>query len=167
MLFDSLQRDELIKAIKTSSKTLLSLDGLWFLAVEDKYGLDAAMQMDIEVWKRLGSIEARRTKRTFGINEGGITSIVKAIKLSPTWVAMEYEFTELTKNRAVFRVTECPPQKARVRNKRGEFLCKPVNLAYLNAFAKTIDPKAKVRCIVAPPDPHPKEFWCESEIVIE
>lgn len=167
MLFENLQRDELIKAIKMFSKSLLSVDGLWFLAVEDKYGLDDAIPMDIEVWKRFGPIDARRIKRTFGINEGGIASIIKAIKLSPTWFAMEYEFTELTKNRAVFRITECPPQKARVRNERGEFPCKPVNLAYLTEFAKTIDPKAKVRCIVAPPDPHPKEFWCEWEIVTE
>ncbi len=167
MFIDDLSKDDLIKMVKMFSKDYLTLDGLWFLGVEDKYGQDAAIEIDIRVWERLGSIEARRIKQTFDIFDGGISSIVKALQLSPVWNCYGYEFHELTKNKVVFRVTSCPPQEARVRNKRGEFPCKPVNLAYITTFAKTIDQKAKVRCMQAPPDVHPKELWCEWEITVE
>ena len=167
MSIDNLSKDDLIKMMKMFSKDYLALDGLWFLGVEDKYGLDAAIQIDLKVWERLGSIEVRRIKQTFDINEGGIASIVNALQLSPVWICYGYEFPELMENKAVFRIINCVPQEARVRNNRGEFPCKPVDLAYMTTFAKTIDPKAKVRCIQAPPDRHLNGVWCEWEILIE
>ena len=38
---ERLQKDTLIELIKMYSQNWLTVDGLWFSGVEDKYGLDA------------------------------------------------------------------------------------------------------------------------------
>ncbi|MFQ6084758.1 MAG: DUF6125 family protein [Candidatus Bathyarchaeia archaeon] len=163
---ENLEGSELKKIVGFYSKSLLTIDGLWFLAVEDRFGLKTATRMDVEVWGRFGSIEAKRIMRTFDLTEGGIESIVKALQLSPTWAAMRYEFPTVTVDSLVFRIVECPPQRARIRKGRGEFPCKPVGLSYLREFARTIDPRAKVEALTAPPDAHPEEFWCEWRLTV-
>jgi len=37
-------------------------DGLWFMKVEEKYGFDAALDIDNEVWKVLPKIQPRMLK---------------------------------------------------------------------------------------------------------
>ena len=34
-------------------------------------------------------------------------------------------------------------------------------------FTKIIDPRIKTNCICCPPDPHPKEYYCAWEFILE
>ena len=43
-LVKNLSRDDLLKLIEVYAKSWLAHDGCWFLAAEEKYGMDAAMQ---------------------------------------------------------------------------------------------------------------------------
>jgi len=49
-------------------------DGLWFMKVEDKYGFDAALEIDMEVWKVLPKIQARMLK-SMGKMENGMEAL--------------------------------------------------------------------------------------------
>ena len=40
-------------------RSFTAVDGLWFMKVEEKYGFDAALEIDNEVWKVLPKIQAR------------------------------------------------------------------------------------------------------------
>ena len=57
------------KLIEVFSRSLTTIDGLWFLAVEDKYGLEAAMELDEKVWGRYGSILSRRVVKNFTVKD--------------------------------------------------------------------------------------------------
>jgi hypothetical protein len=59
--------DELIDA----AKNWLAMDGLWFQAVENAYGMAAALALDREVWEQFAVIEARRIKERFLLPENG------------------------------------------------------------------------------------------------
>ncbi len=43
-------------------RSFSTIDGLWFMKVEEKYGFDAALKIDDEVWKVLPKIQARLVK---------------------------------------------------------------------------------------------------------
>ena len=47
-----------------------AVDGLWFMKVEEKYGFDAALDLDNEVWKVMPKIQARRIKSFLGLKNG-------------------------------------------------------------------------------------------------
>lgn len=36
-------------------------------------------------------------------------------------------------------------------------------LGEFSGFAKEIDERVEVRCVMAPPDPHPDDLWCQWE----
>ena len=51
-------------------RSYTAVDGLWFMKVEDKYGFDAALEIDEEVWKVMPKIQARKLKKLTGLGEG-------------------------------------------------------------------------------------------------
>jgi hypothetical protein len=46
---------------------LTAIDGLWFMAVEKRYGFDTALELDLEVWKDYGHVLLRRITRMLGL----------------------------------------------------------------------------------------------------
>lgn len=46
---------------------LTAIDGLWFMAVERKSGFEAALELDLEVWKQYGLVILKRLARMLKI----------------------------------------------------------------------------------------------------
>jgi hypothetical protein len=46
---------------------LTAIDGLWFMAVERKYGFDIALELDLAVWKDYGRVLLKRIARMMGM----------------------------------------------------------------------------------------------------
>ena len=76
-----LSRQDILDLLADASKNWLAHDGLWFRAVEHKYGIEAAMELDRKVWKKFTVIEAQRIMKRFGIKPGGgISALIQALK---------------------------------------------------------------------------------------
>jgi len=150
------------KLVEFCSRSAYTLDGLWFTLVEEKFGLEKALEIDIEVWRRLSEAQARRVLKYFHITEEHpVPKLMKVIQLDPLLYVFEPQVVEMTEKKAVLRMTNCPPQKARIRDGRGEFPCKPVGINMLNAYIRVIDPRIEMTHAICPPDLHPDHFWCE------
>jgi hypothetical protein len=160
-----LSKKELLNVIKMFSKNWLTLDGLWFTLVEDKYGIEAALDLDLKMWERNASIEAKRIKEEMGIKGGGIKGVLKALQFMTFHPSMPHEYLMDGSDKAYIWVTSCRPQEARIRSGRGEFPCKPMGFACYSNLAKTIDPNVKVECVFCPPDSHPSDIWCKWELI--
>jgi len=155
------------RLVELCSQSAYTLDGLWFTLVEEKFGLDTALEIDVEVWRRLCLIQAKRIAKYFPIDQGSsIRNLVKVIELDPLLVVYKLEVVKLTDALAVLRLTDCPPQKARIKDGRGEFPCKPVGIALFSSYAQVVDPRIKVSCLTCPPDAHPPQYWCEWQFEI-
>jgi hypothetical protein len=155
------------KLAKVFSRSIYTMDGLWFLAVERKYGFDAALELDVAVWERIGPIQARRMLNNFAVKEDNpIHTLVRALQVDSVLLVFAPEVAVLADNKAIIRCTDCPPQKARVRDGKGEFPCKQVGIAFFKSYAETIDPRIKLTCLLCPPDAHPSEYWCEWQFEI-
>ena len=59
------------------------VDAFWFLSVEDKFGLDAAVELNEKVWEEMAGRSAREIKERFKIEEKGLEGFIKALKYFP------------------------------------------------------------------------------------
>jgi hypothetical protein len=149
---EKLTKEELINYIEDLSKNWLAIDGTWFQVAEREYGLERAIELDVEQWKRFTVIEAKRIMKSFNIpKNGGIPALVKALKFRVYANINVQEILEVSENRCVFRMNNCRVQFA---------------IEY-GDFAKTIDPRIETKCICCPPDSHPDNYYCAWEFTLK
>lgn len=160
---EKLPKEKLLEVVRMYSANWLSTDGLWFSQVEEEFGLEAALRLDVKVWERLSLIEAKRIKDFLDGEVRGVAGVLRAVNFMTFTPLFGYELEQLSEERGILRVTRCPPQEARVRGGKGEFPCKPVGQVCFINLARVLDPSVGVTCIFCPPDPHPEEAWCQWE----
>jgi hypothetical protein len=98
------------------SRSYTTADGLWFMKVEEKYGFDAALEVDDEVWKVLPKIQARLIKKFLDLKEGP-DDLLEALKAK---LELEgFKFTaEKTANGFQISVTDCPWHNLMIKSGR-------------------------------------------------
>ena len=166
-LLQDLSRDELIRIIVDDAKNWLAHDGVWFQAIEKRYGMEAAVDADTEAWRFFTVIEAKRIMERLGMKPGGgIPALVECLKHRFYARLNLQESIEVTDTRAVFRMLDCRVQSARKRKGLADHPCKSVGIVEYSEFARAIDPRIRTSCIACPPDEHPEEFWCAWEFVL-
>jgi hypothetical protein len=166
-LLQDLSKEDLIAIIVDDAKNWLAHDGLWFQAVEQQYGIETAIEIDRAAWEKFTAVEARRIMARLGLEPGGgIPALVECLKHRLYARLNLQESIEVTESRAVFRMVDCRVQSARKRKGLPDFPCKTVGVVEYAGFARTIDPRIETRCIACPPDPHPEDYWCAWEFVL-
>jgi hypothetical protein len=158
---EELSREQLIGMLDDFAKNWLAHDGLWFQAVEQKFGMDVAIDCDRKAWERFTVIEAERIMKRHNIAKGsGLEGLKKALNYRLYSRLNKQEIIEESENRFIFRMNDCRVQSARKRRGLPDFPCKPVGIVEYSEFARTIDPRIRTTCIACPPDEHPEEFYC-------
>jgi hypothetical protein len=166
-LLYELGKEELINIIIDDAKNWLAHDGLWFQAIERRYGMDVAVDADIEAWRYFTVIEAKRIMTRLDMQPGGgIPALVECLKHRFYARLNLQDCIEQTENRVVFRMLDCRVQLARKCKGLPDHPCKSVGIVEYGEFAKAVDPRIETRCIACPPDPHPEEFWCAWEFTL-
>ena len=166
-LLHELSKEELINIIIDDAKNWLAHDGLWFQAIERRYGMDVAVDADIEAWRYFTAIEAKRIMNRLDMQPGGgIPALIECLKHRFYARLNLQDCIEQTENRVVFRMLDCRVQSARKRKGLPDHPCKSVGIVEYGEFAKAVDPRIETCCIACPPDPHPEEFWCAWEFTL-
>lgn len=166
--FDGMERADLLRALEMFAKDWLAHDGSWFLAAEERFGMDAAMELDAAAWKRFAAVEARRILTTFAIPEGGgLEALERALQLR-LYAAINTQHTEWSADRSRLRffMDDCRVQDARRHKGLPDFPCKAVGAIEFATFASAIDPRIRTQCLHCPPDPPGGracgwEFWID------
>lgn len=154
--------------LEDAAKLWLAHDGLWFQAVEKKYGMDVAIELDIEAWKRFSPIEAKRIMKRHSLPEnGGIDALTTALGHRLYAHINEQTVEKTDDSTVVLKMNKCRVQVARERKGLPLFPCKPVGIVEYTTFAETIDPRFKTRCLTCPPDERPDDHYCAWEFVLE
>ncbi len=165
--YGKLSKAQLVELARMYGRFALSLDGLWFLGVEGLHGIEEAIRLDEEVWRRFGTSEARILKRFLSLDRvTSLEEICRIYLLTPVFGNLGGQ-AEIRDGRCRLSVTDCHPQKARIRKNLGEFPCKTVGLAYFEGLLAEMNPDIRFRCVVCPPDGHPDDLWCEWEVWME
>ncbi len=149
-----LSRDDLLKLLEVNAKNWIAHDGCWFLAVEEKYGLETAMELDTLSWQCFAPIEAERIKNAFGIpDHGGLPALEQVWKLRMYGLANKLQTVWLGGDILELHMIECRVQSARRRKGLPDFPCKRVAAIGFPLFAKSVDPAIHTECLACPPDP--------------
>jgi hypothetical protein len=137
------------------------------LGIEKKIGTEAATEIDAGVWETMAAIEAKSLQRMFKVEENpDLATIMKLLRKSSWALDQPFKTIEIGDKRATLSIDRCRTQEARLSKGLREFPCRKVRFGYLKNFAKTLNPKVEVNCLVCPPDKHPKDLWCKWEFVL-
>jgi len=159
----SLSVRKLIDLFFVHIRNMFRVDGLYFLGIEEKFGTDAATEIDRSCWRTMAAIEAREIGRFLGKPRFLIPDIMEALQLTSWSLDQKHKEIEVKEGKGVFRVVSCETQLARRKKGLSEFPCKQVRYEYLKAFVQGLNPQANVLCRLCPPDKHTEELWCEWE----
>lgn len=158
MDWNSLAREDLIKLLEVYAKNWLAHDGSWFLAIEEKQGMEDAIRFDTKAWERFSVAEAKRIMKTFDIPEGGgLKALEKALGYR-LYAAVNRQEASWEDGALWFRMIDCRVQSTRRRRNLSDFPCKSVGIVEYSQFARTIDPRIRTECIHCPPDPTRKAY---------
>jgi hypothetical protein len=113
---DSLTDRQIIEYFHRSYK---AVDGLWFMKVEEKYGFNAALEIDKAVWKVMPKIQVRMIKSMLGKGEAQVTLLESLIvKLSLDSFKFRVEKRE---NGFRIKISDCPWHNLMVRSGREKY----------------------------------------------
>lgn len=163
----NLPKEDLVALLEICRKGGRFQDGFWFMTVEDIWGIDKAIEIDADIWSRFGKYESQLLLKAFKWNENGIPTLVKAVKLAPSWLFFDFSIEQVSDQEAVFEVKNCLAQTGRLRIGKNIYACRKVDEGYLTSFAQAINPKIKVKCEFSPPDKYFDNLWCRWHFRLE
>ncbi len=156
----ALTKEQLLDLIEVYAKNWLALDGVWFQSIEDKLGMDEAMEHDARAWERFTAIEARRIKQFLNLPEyAGLAGLRDALRLR-FYANINASEIILDDTSLLYKMKECRVQKARRRKQMSYHPCKPVGIIEYSGFAKVIDPRIKCECLSCYPDIEDQSCSC-------
>lgn len=88
-------------------KCFFSVDGLWFVKLEEDASFEKALEIDIAVWKVIPKIQARAVKQLLGLNDG-IADLQKAFTFKLTAEGYAHEIKPSSKKSFQIHVHDCP-----------------------------------------------------------
>ena len=163
----SMSSEKLLDYLFLQVRNLWRVDGLYFLGIEKRFGTEAATEIDAGVWEIMAGIEAKSLQKMFKVEENpDVTKIMELLQKSSWTLDQPFKALEISSKRAALVMDRCRTQETRLSKGLSEFPCKKVRFGYLKNFAKTLNPKVEVKCLVCPPDQHSKDSWCKWEFTL-
>ena len=148
----SFSKEELLELIQLYAKNWLALDGVWFQSIEDKWGMDEAMEQDARAWERFTVIEANRIKQFLHLPEyAGLEGLRDALSLR-FYANINHSELHLDDNQLLYKMVDCRVQIARKRKQMDYHPCKAVGIIEYSGFARAIDPRIRCECLSCYPD---------------
>ena len=166
--FHSMDREQLLRALEMFAKNWLAHDGCWFLAAEERLGMEAAIELDSRAWQRFAAAEAQRIMSTFQLpQQGGLEVLETALGLRMYSLinAQRVEWCD-DRQRLRFFMDVCRVQETRRRKGLPDFPCKSVGTVEFETFARTIDARIRTTCLYCPPEA-PEGKYCGWEFTLE
>ena len=164
----NLSRDQLIDLVEKLGVNWLANDGIWFQAVEGKFGMNDAKRCNDTCWTRYSPFEASKIKKLLGLPEnGGIPALKKALSFRMYATINKQSIEDVDDDCIIFRMNDCRVQAARKRKGLADYPCKSVGLVEYPYFASAVDPRIKTECVGCPPDKHPDDWYCAWKFTLE
>ena len=142
--------EELIRLIRSG---LTTIDGLWFLEVEDKFGFNDAFDIDLKVWKRYGPIIINRIKKVLSITDIGLESFLQIFKILCAIDGTQFKIKEKSFKEARLQIYYCPWWENLKRSNRDKLIrCDIIDKKVFPEWAKSFNPKIEFNLVKSLPN---------------
>ncbi|MEI6122871.1 MAG: DUF6125 family protein [Bacteroidota bacterium] len=139
----------------------LAMDGVWFQAVENAFGMAEAKHCNDSAWGQFSPFEAWSIARLLQLPENpGLEGLKQALQLRLYASINTQEIANETPDSFEFRMLDCRVQSARKRKGLNDYPCKSGGIIEYSTFAQAIDDRIKTECLSCPPDTHPEGWYC-------
>jgi hypothetical protein len=147
--------------MKEIAKSWLVNDGVFFQAVEFKYGMNDAKRCNDSCWAQFSPYEAFAVKRLLKLpDNSGLEGLKQALQFRLYSLINKQSVIDEGPESFVFQMNDCRVQSARKRKNLDDYPCKSGGLVEYTYFAKAIDKRIETECIGCPPDVHLDDWFC-------
>ena len=170
--YEDFSKKFLAQLLVEYGRCYIMADALWYTAVKEKYGLEVADAMDLDMWvNKFPSFETPRILRLMNLKGNDVAEAMKFWQLAAMFPQGMFDRDLDIKNRnhAVVTVKHCPAL-VRFETKEPEripFICGVLELESAEAYAKAINPDIKVTMPTVPPRKSPNDICCQFEFKLE
>ena len=169
--FEDFTKDFLIELMHSWQKAYLRLSAIWYQAVMEKFGMEAADSCNMEVWSTVGKKVVPKFAKIGNVQPNTVLDALKMVQLAPdSHVGSELFAGELdikSENHIITTTTKCAVLEffEKAAPERIEYFCHKLEPRVMEAYFN--NPKIKVTPIKMPPRKSPDEVCCQFEIKLE
>jgi hypothetical protein len=100
-------------------RSFTAVDGLWFMKLEEQIGFDAALDVDVAVWRVMPKIQARKMKELTGL-DAGIEALCECFTTKLTIEHYQFTTTRLADGSGFeIAIADCPWVNLLTKSNRG------------------------------------------------
>ncbi len=125
-----------------------TLDGLWMIEVENEWGREKSLEVDLRVWLRFLKIVYKRIKDRLDADTSRADGIVDVLAFRWSCEEWEYSIQEHGPGRARVTITRCPWHEMMKRNpERHDMIpriCKDICIPIYTEAIASLNPDARV-----------------------
>jgi len=166
---EALPKETLIEMISMWIQNYWTCQSYWVTFVENEHGVDNAIKIDGEVFKRSVKVQGKRLKELLNLGDDMYALAYVLKHTAPQWTpaGFRWEFEEITDERIKMRVRQCPMGDYRKSKGLELFPCKDLSTPLYDNLAKSVNPKINAVCKHAHPDAPKEDVMCEWEFTYE
>jgi len=95
------------KLLELARYAFLRLDGAWFLATAEKYGVEIATELDVRAWEQFSERLAKKIVSLLNLKGKFSEVFPKLMHIQNDLMNMKREIIVYDNNRAISRITDC------------------------------------------------------------
>jgi hypothetical protein len=165
---DTFSKDTLFALLKVYATHMIRMDGLWYGIVMSKWGNEPALDCDVENMKRARPLEIEAICRLMNIKGNDVSTMMKAIQLSPWVRTLDFEMDVKNNNHARYLVRNCPTCFTLEKEGKGRerTICLDVCMLGMRITADRFNPDIKITPLKVPPRGNKTEPCCHWEFTL-
>ncbi|MHB8894049.1 MAG: DUF6125 family protein [Candidatus Geothermincolia bacterium] len=125
---------------------LTAIDGLWFMAAEEKLGFEGALELDVKVWRRYGVVMLKRACKLMGIeldedNPPDLETVNQLLEVLCAIDGTECSSEVSSPDSGLFTVRRCSWwENLRKAGREADVPCELVDNSTFEAWLEAVDP---------------------------
>jgi hypothetical protein len=166
-------KDALVRLWKASGQFGLKVSQYWTLAVMEKFGEEAALELSRKIWVESGLSEEECRVFTDAVNipRNSIASFLKELQVDPGAAGfMDLEVELINENWGIFTVKRCAALEiceALGSERLQKHACEELDVPGYDAAVKLCCPEARATALKLPPRKGPDDIACKWEFKVE
>ncbi|MDD5095197.1 MAG: DUF6125 family protein [Dehalococcoidia bacterium] len=166
---DKLTRETLLKLLKMYSEYIRRVDGYWYVTVMNRWGNEAALECDLDVWEKAQVWEIKSTTSLLNIHGDDVLTMMKAMQSSPWMWLYDYDVDIKSRDHAILTFRTCPILASIEKEGTGreELLCHGLEPKVFRVIADYFNPKIEVIPLKLPPRKASDEIACRWEMKLD